>query len=70
MLSTPNINEIKLNNSENNQNSNNKKLYELKNSGSKVHFGNKIYKLTEEFDDIPAFHRNCIFVFFYYQIYF
>ena len=64
MLSTPNINERKLDNSENKENSNNNKLYELKNSGSKIHFGNNIYRLTEAEDDIPSFHRNCIFVFF------
>ena len=64
MLSTPNLNEIKLDNSENKENSNNNKLYEIKNSGSKVHFGNNIYRLTEAEDDIPSFHRNCIFAFF------
>jgi len=64
MISTPNINEIKLSNSENKENPNNNKLYELKNSGSKIHFGNNIFRLTETEDDIPAFHRNCIFAFF------
>ena len=64
MLSTPNLNEIKIDNSENKENSNNNKLYEIKNSGSKVHFGNNIYRLTEAEDDIPSFHRNCIFAFF------
>ena len=64
MISTPNMTEKKLANSENKDNSNNNKLYELKNSGSKIHFGNNIFRLTEAEDDIPAFHRNCIFAFF------
>ena len=64
MISTPNINEIKLSNSENKENPNNNKLYELKNSGSKIHFGNNILRLTEAEDDIPSFHRNIIFAFF------
>ena len=64
MISTPNMNEKKLANSENKDNSNNNKLYELKNSGSKIHFGNNIFRLTEAEDDIPSFHRNIIFAFF------
>ena len=64
MISTPNMTEKKLANSENKDNSNNNKLYELKNSGSKIHFGNNILRLTEAEDDIPSFHRNIIFAFF------
>ena len=64
MISTPNMTEKKLANSENKDNSNNNKLYELKNSGSKIHFGNDILRLTEAEDDIPSFHRNIIFAFF------
>ena len=64
MISTPNMTEKKLVNSENKDNSNNNKLYELKNSGSKIHFGNNILRLTEAEDDIPSFHRNIIFAFF------
>lgn len=64
MISTPNMTEKKLANSENKDNSNNNKLYELKNSGSKIHFGNNILRLTEAEDDIPSFNRNIIFAFF------
>ena len=64
MISTPNMTEKKSANSENKDNSNNSKLYELKNSGSKIHFGNNILRLTEAEDDIPSFHRNIIFAFF------
>ena len=64
MISTPNMTEKKSANSENKDNSNNNKLYELKNSGSKIHFGNNILRLTEAEDDIPSFHRNIIFAFF------
>ena len=64
MLTTPNLKEKKLSNSEYKDNSRNNNLYEIKKSGSKIHFGNKIYKLTEPDEDIPSFHRNCIFIFF------
>ena len=39
-------------------------LYDIKKSGSKIRFGNKLYKLTDPDEEIPAFHRNIIFIFF------
>ena len=64
MLSTPHIKELNRDNNDNRENSNSNNIYEVKKSGSKIHFGNRIYKLTEADDDIPSFHRICIFIFF------
>jgi MFS family permease len=64
MLSTPHIKELNRDNNDNRENSNGNNIYEIKKSGSKINFGNKIYKLTEVDEDIPSFHRNCIFIFF------
>jgi len=64
MLSTPHIKELNRDNNDNRENSNSNNIYEVKKSGSKIHFGNRIYKLTDADDDIPSFHRICIFIFF------
>ena len=64
MLSTPHIKELNRDNNDNRENSNGNNIYEIKKSGSKINFGNKIYKLTEVDEDIPSFHRICIFIFF------
>ncbi len=64
MLSTPHIKELNRDNNDNRENSNSNNIYEIKKSGSKINFGNKIYKLTEVDEDIPSFHRICIFIFF------
>ena len=64
MLNTPNIKELSKDNNAYKENSNSNNLFEIKKSGSKVQFGNKLYKLTEVDDDIPSFHRTCIFIFF------
>ena len=64
MLSTPHIKELNRDNNDNRENSNGNNIYEIKKSGSKINFGNKIYKLTEVEEDIPSFHRICIFIFF------
>ena len=64
MLSTPHIKELNQDNNDNRENSNGNNIYEIKKSGSKINFGNKIYKLTEVDEDIPSFHRICIFIFF------
>ena len=65
MLSAPNIKEInKTYNIENKDNSNNNNLYEIQKYGSKVQFGNKLYRLTDPDDDIPSSHRIIIFIFF------
>jgi MFS family permease len=63
MLSTPHIKELNRDNNDNRENSNSNNIYEVKKSGSKIQFGNRLYKLTED-DDIPSFHRICIFIFF------
>ena len=64
MLGTPNIKELNKDNKAYKENSDSNKLFEIKKSGSKILFGNRLYKLTEGDDDIPSFHRNCIFIFF------
>ena len=64
MLSTPNLKEMNKTVNENRDNSNSNNLYEIKKYGSKVQFGSRLYKLTEADDDIPSFHRTCIFIFF------
>ena len=51
----------------NKNNTNSNKIFDIKkNEGNDdVHFGNKVIKLTEpDDDDIPPFHRNCIFIVF------
>ena len=57
-----NQNENNIYNTDKKDNSNN--LYDIKKSGSKIRFGNKLYKLTDPDEEIPAFHRNIIFIFF------
>ena len=57
-----NHNENNIYNTDKKDNSNN--LYDIKKSGSKIRFGNKLYKLTDPDEEIPAFHRNIIFIFF------
>ena len=64
MLSTPEIKETNKSANIRKENSNSNNLYEIKKNGSKIQFGSKLYKLTEVDDDIPSFHRNCIFIFF------
>ena len=57
-------NDINLDN-KNQETSNNNALYEIKrNEESNIKIGNKVYRLTEQEDDIPTFHRNCIFAVF------
>ena len=57
-----NQNENNIYNTDKKDNSNN--LYDIKKSGSKIRFGNKLYKLTDPDEEIPDFHRNIIFIFF------
>ena len=57
-----NQNENNIYNTDKKDNSNN--LYDIKKSESKIRFGNKLYKLTDPDEEIPAFHRNIIFIFF------
>ena len=57
-----NQNENNIYNTDKKDNSNN--LYDIKKSGSKIRFGNKLYKLTDPDEEIPAFHRNIIFIIF------
>ena len=45
-------------------NSNNNALFEIKRNDNNIQFGNKIYRLTEPEDEIPPFHRNCIYAVF------
>ena len=57
-------NDINLDN-KNQETPNNNALYEIKrNDESNIKIGNKVYRLTEQEDDIPPFHRNCIFAVF------
>ena len=52
------------NNNANDDNQSNNNIYEIKKNDSKIQIGNKIFNLTEQDDDIPSFHRTCIFIFF------
>ena len=65
MISNSQEKEINIDNiNDSKDNPNNNKLSEMKKSDSKGIFGSKIFKLTEQEDDMPTFHRICIFIFF------
>ena len=65
-INTPNKNNINTydNTKEKTNNNDSNALYDIKRNDNNIQFGNKIYKLTEQDEEIPPFRRNCIYAIF------